>query len=83
LAEISKFYGSSCTPSSLQNHFTRVINPDLKLIKAAVSAGNDPEQVQLSYIKKIDGGSGNGQEYCLAPNTCVLSFLSLLLLGIY
>lgn len=61
LAEISKFYGSSCTSSSLQNHFARVINPDLKLFKAAVSAGNDPEHVQLSYIKKINGCSDNGQ----------------------
>jgi hypothetical protein len=47
LTEIVRFYGSHCTHSAVQSHFSRDLNPNVKMLKQAVAQGQDPKEVVL------------------------------------
>lgn len=54
-----RFYGSEVNKKSLQNHFDRNINPNIKALKQAVDEGKDPKNVVL--MEGVRSGKGKGQ----------------------
>ncbi|CAG8978917.1 hypothetical protein HYALB_00005254 [Hymenoscyphus albidus] len=61
-------YGSTCTKSSILNLFNRNIRPNIKLIKAALEAGDDPAATALYGLSGQDPS-----QTTLLPDICLFS----------
>lgn len=57
VAEIVKFYGCHLTKKALQNYFNRDVNPNIKLLKDAVTQGTEPRDVVLIEGVRSDGAA--------------------------
>jgi hypothetical protein len=80
--EISRCYGPSLTPSSLQNHWKRVLKKDARLICDTVAAGGNPELLQLGVMTK-GGSRENSQAVVSKPSSAHGTHLLVLLIHLW
>lgn len=57
LPEVARCYGKSVNGKAIRNFYDRTIKHDVKAVLDTLEAGGDPEDLQLSGIAKIGGGT--------------------------
>ena len=57
LPEVAHCYGKSVNGKAIRNFYDRTIKHDVKAVLDTLEAGGDPEDLQLSGIAKIGGGT--------------------------
>jgi len=55
--EVARCYGKSVNGKAIRNFYDRTIKHDVKAVLDTLEAGGDPEDLQLSGIAKIGGGT--------------------------
>ena len=66
LPEVARCYGKSVNGKAIRNFYDRTIKHDVKAVLDTLEAGGDPEDLQLSGIAKIGGGT-KGQRHTTHP----------------
>ncbi|KAG4439123.1 hypothetical protein IFR05_005410 [Cadophora sp. M221] len=57
LSEVARCYGQSVNGKAIRNFFDRTVKHDVKAVLDTLKAGGDPEDLQLSGIVKLGGGT--------------------------
>ncbi|KAK0124024.1 hypothetical protein ONS95_009010 [Cadophora gregata] len=57
LLEVARCYGKSVNGKAIRNFYDRTIKHDVRAVLDTLEAGGDPEELQLSGITKIGGGT--------------------------
>lgn len=77
LSEVARCYGKSVNGKAIRNFFDRTVKHDVKAVLDTLKAGGDPEDLQLSGIVKIGGGTKGQTCTNLQAHSTIFFFVSL------